>query len=159
MKHPFASNHGIDDYEIDYLISSNSVLDSIENSKTDFGIFAMENAQGGVVIESVEALALHKAKYRQLDKFCVSSSFCAALGLAGLATVSVLEAGGKPSTWFPPEGLVELTTHARCMQMYSNDFLMKNLKFSKIHKNIIFLKIYQNFEVTFNIDLVEQINK
>jgi prephenate dehydratase len=58
----FASNHGIGDYEIDYLISSDSVLSSIENSKTDFGIFAMENAQGGVVIESVEALALHKAK-------------------------------------------------------------------------------------------------
>ena len=36
---------------------------------------------------------------------------------------------------------------------------MKDLKFSKIHKNIIFLKFYQNFEVTFNIDLVEQINK
>ena len=58
----FASNHSIGDYEIDYLISSDSVLSSIENSKTDFGIFAMENAQGGVVIESVEALALHKAK-------------------------------------------------------------------------------------------------
>ena len=30
--------------------------------------------------------------------------------LARLATVSVLEAGGKPSTWFPPGGLVEPTT-------------------------------------------------
>ena len=25
----------------------------------------------------------------------------------------VLEAGGKPSTWFPPEGLVELTGYAK----------------------------------------------
>ena len=30
--------------------------------------------------------------------------------LARLATVSVLEAGGKPSTWFPPGGLVEPTS-------------------------------------------------
>ena len=31
--------------------------------------------------------------------------------LAGAAPV-LLEAGGKPSTWFPPGGLVELTSHA-----------------------------------------------
>ena len=43
--------------------------------------------------------------------------------LAGAALV--LEAGGKPSTWFPPEGLVELTCHAKAMQMSSDDFLMK----------------------------------
>ena len=35
---------------------------------------------------------------------------------------SVLEAGGKPSTWFPPEGLVELTGHTRDIPMPSNGF-------------------------------------
>ena len=76
-----------------------------------------------------------------------------------IAAPVLLETGGKPSTWFPPSGLVELTSHARCMRMCSNHIFMKKMKFSKIHKNIIFLKFYQNFEVTFNIDLVEQINK
>ena len=33
------------------------------------------------------------------------------------------------------------------------------IKLLKIHKNIIFLKFYQIFEVAFNIDSVEQINK
>ena len=38
-------------------------------------------------------------------RMCVQPSL-----LARLATVSVLlEAGGKPSTWFPPVGLVEPT--------------------------------------------------
>ena len=36
--------------------------------------------------------------------------------LAGAAPV-LLEAGGKPSTRFPPEGLVELTCNARSMRM------------------------------------------
>ena len=48
--------------------------------------------------------------YDNSIKICVGSSFCAALGLAGLATVSVLlfekeeycRAGGKPSTGFSP---------------------------------------------------------
>ena len=37
---------------------------------------------------------------------------------------SVLEAGGKPSTWFPPGRLAELTGHARSMGMSSDGFFM-----------------------------------
>ena len=40
--------------------------------------------------------------------------------LARLAMVLVLEAGGKPSTWFPPGRLVELTSHARGIGISSN---------------------------------------
>ena len=58
----FVENQKIKNYSIQYLISSEGVLNAVENEKVDFGIFAMENAQGGVVIESVEALALHKCK-------------------------------------------------------------------------------------------------
>ena len=76
----FASNHGINNYELDYLISSNAVLNSIENSKVDYGIFAMENAQGGVVIESVEALALYKAKIIEMFHIPLEQNL---LGLAG----------------------------------------------------------------------------
>ena len=81
-----------------------------------------------------------------------------ALG-TGLTTAPVLEAGGKPSTWFPPEGLVELTGCARFMRRPSNDFLLKNVKFSKISKNIIFLKFHEKLPVTFNLTLIEQIRK
>ncbi len=58
--HEFAHNHGLEGASIEYLISSEAVLAGVESGETDYGIFAMENAQGGVVIESVEALA----KYR-----------------------------------------------------------------------------------------------
>ena len=43
----------------------------------------------------------------------------------------VLEAGGKPSTWFPPEGLVELTRKGIDIPIASDDFLPKKLKFLK----------------------------
>ena len=56
----FVLNHGIDDFKIVYQISSASVLNGLDRGKTDFGIIAMENAQGGVVIESIEALAKYK---------------------------------------------------------------------------------------------------
>ena len=59
----FSNNHGINNYEIIYLISSDMVLKNVELQTADYGVFAMENAQGGVVIESIEALA----KYRGLQ--------------------------------------------------------------------------------------------
>ena len=51
---------------------------------------------------------------------------------------SVLEAGGKPSTCFPPKRLVELTGNARCMRMPSYDFFhVKSKIFEKSQKSHI----------------------
>ena len=49
-----------------------NVLDSLSNNSIDTGIFAMENAQGGVVIESVEALAKNQCQI--IDMFYVEIS-------------------------------------------------------------------------------------
>ena len=58
----FVTNHGLENTTVEYLISSDKVLSSVENNEVDYGIFAMENAQGGVVIESVKALAKYRCK-------------------------------------------------------------------------------------------------
>jgi prephenate dehydratase len=70
----FLKNHGIEDYAIEYLISSDRVLSAVEQKEVDFGIFAMENAQGGVVIESVEALAHYRCEI--VEMFYVPISQC-----------------------------------------------------------------------------------
>lgn len=76
----FAKNHGLKDAKIIYQISSDLVLYGVENGDTDYGIFAMENAQGGVVIESVEALAKHKCDIIEMFHIPVDQNL---LGLAG----------------------------------------------------------------------------
>ena len=91
----------------------------------------------------------------QNNIFMVTCTCVRGSTLASLAMVLVLEAGGKPSTWFPPEGLVQLTSHARGMRMSSNHFLITKIEISKDHKNVIILRFYQNFEVTFNISLAD----
>ena len=58
----FVENQKIKKYSIKYLISSDGVLNAVQNEKVDYGIFAMENAQGGVVLESVEALCKYTCK-------------------------------------------------------------------------------------------------
>lgn len=55
----FAKMHQLADYELVYLISSEGVLTAVDNHQVDYGVFAIENAQGGVVIESIHALAHH----------------------------------------------------------------------------------------------------
>ncbi len=70
----FANNHGIDKYSTEYLITSEKVLQAVENEDVDYGVFAMENAQGGVVIESVVALAHHQCEI--VEMFYVPISQC-----------------------------------------------------------------------------------
>ena len=76
----FAENHGLQNYDIIYLISSMAVLDGIETEDVDYGIFAMENAQGGVVIESVEALAKYRCKIIEMFHILVDHNLLAMPG-------------------------------------------------------------------------------
>ena len=77
----FAKNHGIEDFEISYLISSKSVLEGIDSGSVQYGVFAMENAQGGVVIESVEALAEYRCIIVEMFHITVSQNLLARHGV------------------------------------------------------------------------------
>ena len=86
--HEFANNHGLEGAEIIYQISSEHVLAGVENGETEYGIFAMENAQGGVVIESVEALAKFRCKIIEMFHIPITQNL---LGLAGMHVGDVTE--------------------------------------------------------------------
>ena len=77
----FSSNHGINNPKIDYLISSKAVLESVECGKINFGVFAMENAQGGVVIESVEAMAKYRCRIIEMFHIPVSQNLLSKEGV------------------------------------------------------------------------------
>ena len=77
----FSFNHGIEQPEIIYLISSKLVLEAVESDKITIGIFAMENAQGGVVIESVEALAGHRCKIIEMFHIPVKQNLLVSKGI------------------------------------------------------------------------------
>ena len=68
----YCNKFAIQDFELAYLVSSMNVLNGLNSNEIDVGIFAMENAQGGVVIESVKALAENNCKI--LDMFYVEIS-------------------------------------------------------------------------------------
>jgi len=70
----FTKNHGIKKYKIDFLISSDGVITALEERNADYGVIAMENAQGGVVIESVNALAHHRCEILEMFYIPISQN-------------------------------------------------------------------------------------
>jgi prephenate dehydratase len=58
----FGRRHGLDDSKLVYLITSAQVLEAVDNGEVEVGVMAMENAQGGVVIESMIALAEYRCE-------------------------------------------------------------------------------------------------
>lgn len=46
-------------FTLDYLVTAENVLTALEKGDIDIGIFAIENSNGGIVIEAVYAMAKH----------------------------------------------------------------------------------------------------
>jgi prephenate dehydratase len=63
----YARDNELGDVEIVELLSTEGVLSAVEDGRIDFGIFALENSNGGVVYESVYAMAAHR--FRVVDLF------------------------------------------------------------------------------------------
>ena len=55
----YAQENKIKDYEIIYLIAVDKVLTALNDNSIDLGIFPIENSNGGVVLETVQAMSKH----------------------------------------------------------------------------------------------------
>lgn len=65
----YIKEKNIKKFVIKYLYTTERVLKQLHNGEIDVGIFAMHNAIGGIVYESVHALAKHKVKIS--DEFSI----------------------------------------------------------------------------------------
>jgi len=58
----YINKNGIKKYQIKYLFTTEKVLKNLHEGNIDFGLFAIQNAVGGVVEESTHAMAKYKFK-------------------------------------------------------------------------------------------------
>ena len=63
----YARDNNLGEVEIVELLTTEKVLRAVEAGDIDIGIFALENSNGGVVYESVYAMAAHR--FRVVDLF------------------------------------------------------------------------------------------
>ena len=52
--------------KLDYLVTAEKVLSALEAGDIDIGIFAIENSNGGIVIEAVHAMAKHRFAIKKI---------------------------------------------------------------------------------------------
>jgi len=62
----YARKNSITDYKIVYLITVENVLKQLDCKKINLGIFPIENSNGGVVIESINAISKHIFKIKEI---------------------------------------------------------------------------------------------
>jgi len=68
----FLNRSGISNYKIKYLYTSGNVLESLHKGEIDKGQFAIHNSVGGIVEESLKAMA--KYKFNIIDQFAIKIS-------------------------------------------------------------------------------------
>lgn len=71
----------ISNAEVQYLISAENVLASLEAGESDLGIFPIENSNGGVVIEAVHAMAKHRFLVQKMFEIDVHHNLLVAPGV------------------------------------------------------------------------------
>ena len=65
----FCQQRALQHYTMDYAVSSDNVLNHVTHGKIPYGIVALNNAQGGLVTETITALSQHK--YRIVDSIII----------------------------------------------------------------------------------------
>lgn len=62
----FAHMLGVDDYSLEYLVSVENVLSGLQAGTVHYGVFPIENSNGGIVIEAVHAMAKHTFRIERM---------------------------------------------------------------------------------------------
>jgi len=70
----YVRKHGIKKFQIKYLFTSEKVLRNLHEGNIDYGLFAIQNAVGGVVEESIQAMA--KYKFKIVEEFQILIRHC-----------------------------------------------------------------------------------
>jgi prephenate dehydratase len=68
----YLNKEGNTNYQIKYLHTSEDVLAALHNGEVDRGLFAIQNSTGGLVEESIQAMARYK--FRIIDQFAIKIS-------------------------------------------------------------------------------------
>lgn len=79
--HYYCHKNDIKDYELKFLISVENVLTAIDQETIDYGVFPIENSNGGIVIEAVYAMSQHLFDIQKLFEIDIRHCLIARPGM------------------------------------------------------------------------------
>ncbi len=62
----YAKKAGLKKFTLEYLVTAENVLSSLEAGTINIGIFPIENSNGGIVLEAVHAMAEHRFSIKKI---------------------------------------------------------------------------------------------
>jgi prephenate dehydratase len=83
----YARDNRLGEVEIVELVTTEGVLRAVARGEVELGIFALENSNGGVVYESVYAMAAHRFKVEDLFEIDVNHTLLAHPSLSGRESI------------------------------------------------------------------------
>ena len=86
----FAQKSAIKKFTLEYLVSAENVLAALEEGVIDIGIFAIENSNGGIVIETVHAMAKHRFKIKKIFEIDVHQNLLVKKGVTADKVKSIV---------------------------------------------------------------------
>jgi prephenate dehydratase len=72
--HHYTKTHNVEQYKTKYLYTTNNVFKALNSSQIDFGQFALHNATGGLVKESLEAIS--KNTFKIVEEYGIEIKHC-----------------------------------------------------------------------------------
>ncbi len=90
----YAQEEKLEDIDIDYLVSVKNVLEALDKELIDIGIFPVENSSGGIVEESLYAMALHIFEIQKIFKVSVRHFLMA---LPGIKRETIIHIASHPA--------------------------------------------------------------
>jgi len=87
--HVFAKKRQLSNYQISPLINSGNVLKAVDVGEIDFGILAIENARGGLVTESIYALATYQCHIDEMFQILIQQNLLTLPGLTAREITSI----------------------------------------------------------------------
>jgi len=86
----YAQKTKLQKLSIAYLVSAENVLSALEEGTIDLGIFAIENSNGGIVIETVHAMAKHRFKIKKIFEIDVHQNLLVKKGVTADKVKSIV---------------------------------------------------------------------
>jgi prephenate dehydratase len=77
----YCAKNGIGNYELEYLTSVERVLSALDLGHVEKGVFPIENSNGGIVIEAVEAMAGHIFKIEKMFEIDIKMNLMVRSGI------------------------------------------------------------------------------
>lgn len=130
----FTKQHGVSDFELRYPITAENLLKDLDQGRINLAIFPIENSIGGLVTESIHAMASHRLEIQEIFQIDIRHCLHVLPGVKKSDIMNIMshpqalkQCQGYLRSQFPNAELIEATDTAEGCRILEQSPEEKNL--------------------------------